>query len=79
MTVLPKLTVQNKYKRIAFAEWVQNNEAWFNNIWCSDEVRFHLDGVANKQIVLFWASENPRVMDETRELQCGSPSQVMDC
>jgi hypothetical protein len=42
MTVLPKLTVQNKQKRMAFAEWAQNNEVSFNN------VRFHLDDVVNK-------------------------------
>jgi hypothetical protein len=32
MTVLPKLTVQNKQKRIAFAEWAQNNEVSFNSV-----------------------------------------------
>jgi hypothetical protein len=25
MAVLPKLTVQNKHQRTAFAEWAQNN------------------------------------------------------
>jgi hypothetical protein len=48
MIVLPKLTVQNKHQRIAFAAWAQNNEVLFNNVWLSDEAYFHLDGVANK-------------------------------
>jgi hypothetical protein len=30
---------------MAFAEWAQNNEASFNNVWFSDEAHFHLDGV----------------------------------
>jgi hypothetical protein len=51
MTVLPKLTVQNKHQRMAFAEWAQNNETSFNHVWFSDE--------AHKQNVRFWASENP--------------------
>jgi hypothetical protein len=53
MTMLPKLTAQNKDKKMAFAEWAQNNEVSFN-VWFSDEV--------NKQTVQFWASENPRVI-----------------
>jgi hypothetical protein len=51
MTVLPKLTVQNKQQRMAFAVWVQNNEVSFNNVWFSDEAHFHLDGVVNTQNV----------------------------
>jgi hypothetical protein len=46
--VLPKFTVQNKHQRIEFAEWAQNNEVSFNNIWFSDEAHFHLDGEVNK-------------------------------
>jgi hypothetical protein len=61
-TVLPKLTVQNKHQRMAFAEWAQNNEVSFFNVWFSDETHFHLDGVVNKQNVRFWTSENPRVI-----------------
>jgi hypothetical protein len=49
---------------MAFAEWAQDNEASFNNVWFSDETHFHLDGAVNKQIVRFWASENPRVIHE---------------
>jgi hypothetical protein len=41
---------------MAFAEWVQNNEVFFNNVWFSDEGYFHLDGVVNKQNVRFLAS-----------------------
>jgi hypothetical protein len=48
MKVLPKLTVQNKHQIIACAEWAQNNEASFNNVWFSDEAHFRLDGVVNK-------------------------------
>jgi hypothetical protein len=48
MTVLPKLNVQNKRQRMPFAEWVQNNEVLFNNVWFSDEAHFQLDGVVNK-------------------------------
>jgi hypothetical protein len=48
---------------MAFAEWAQNEES-FNNVCFSDEAYFHLDGVVNKQIVRFWASENPRVIHE---------------
>jgi hypothetical protein len=59
MTVLLELSVQNKYQRMTFAEWAQNNEVLFNNIWFSDEAHFNLDGVVNKQNVLFWASGNP--------------------
>jgi hypothetical protein len=61
MAVLPKLTVQNKHQRMTFA---QNNEVSLNNVWFSDEAHFHLNGVANKQNVWFWASENPRVIHE---------------
>jgi hypothetical protein len=83
MTVLPKLKVQNKHQRMAFAEWAQNNEVSFDNVWFSDETHFHLDGLVNKQNVLLLTSENPRMIREKvhqdRELHCGSPSQVMDC
>jgi hypothetical protein len=64
MILLPKLTVQNKNQRMAFAEWAENNEVWFNNVWFSDEAHFHLDGVINKQSVQFWASENLHVIHE---------------
>jgi hypothetical protein len=53
MTVLPKLTVQNKHQRMTFAEWAQNNEVSFNDVWFSDEAHFHLDGVVNKQNMQF--------------------------
>jgi hypothetical protein len=62
MTVLPKRTVQNKHQTMAFAEWAQNNEISFNNVWFSDEAHFHLDGVVNKQNARFWASENLNVI-----------------
>jgi hypothetical protein len=39
MTVLPKLTVQNKH--MAFAGWAQNNEVSFNNVWFSDDAHLH--------------------------------------
>jgi hypothetical protein len=58
MTVLPKLTVQNKHQGMTFAEWAQNNEASFNKVWFSDEAHFHIDGEINKQYVCFWVSEN---------------------
>jgi hypothetical protein len=47
MRVLPKLTIRNKHQRMAFAEWAQNNEVSFNNVWFS-EANFHLDGIVNK-------------------------------
>jgi hypothetical protein len=50
MAVLPKLTVQNKHQRMAFAEWAQNTEVSFNNVWFSNEAHFHFDdGVVDKQ------------------------------
>jgi hypothetical protein len=54
MTVLPKLTVQNKHQRMAFAEWAQNNEVSFCNVWFPDEAHFHLFGVVNKKTCNFW-------------------------
>jgi hypothetical protein len=62
MTMLPKLTAENKDQKMAFAEWAQNNEVSFNNVLFSDEANFHLDGEVKKQTVQFWASENPRVI-----------------
>jgi hypothetical protein len=58
MTVVSKLTVQNKHQTMAFAEWAQNNKVSFNYVWFSDKAHFHLDGVR------FWASEIPRVICE---------------
>jgi hypothetical protein len=49
---------------MAFAEWAQNNEVSFNNVWFSDKAHFHEDDVVNKQSVRFWASENSRVIHE---------------
>jgi hypothetical protein len=60
--MLPKLTVQNKPQRMAFAEWVLNNEVLFNSVWFSDEAHFRLNGVVNKQNVRFLMSENPCVI-----------------
>jgi hypothetical protein len=34
------------------------------SVWFSGEAHFHLDGVANKKNVRFWASEIPRVLTE---------------
>jgi hypothetical protein len=51
ITVLPKLTVENKHQRMAFAEWAQKNEVSFNSVWFFDEAHFHLDGVVNTQHV----------------------------
>jgi hypothetical protein len=62
--VLPKLTAQNKHQRMAFAEWAQNKEVSVNNVWFSDEVHFHLNGVVNKRNLRFWESENPHVIHE---------------
>jgi hypothetical protein len=64
MTVLPKLTVQNKHRRMTFAEWAQNNEISFNNIWFSKGAHFHSVGVVNKQNMRLWLSEKPRVIHE---------------
>jgi hypothetical protein len=47
---------------MAFAEWAQNNEVSFNNVWFSDEAHFHLDGVVNKQNARFLVAENPCVI-----------------
>jgi hypothetical protein len=44
--VLHKLTAQNGHQRMTFAEWAQNKVV-FNNVWFSDEVHFHIDGVVN--------------------------------
>jgi hypothetical protein len=62
MTVLPKLTVQNKHQRLAFAERVENNEVLFNSVWFSDEAHFHFSGEVSKQNVRFRASGNPHVI-----------------
>jgi hypothetical protein len=51
--VLPKLAVQNKYQGMALAEWAQNSQVSFNNVWFSDEAHVHFDGVVNKQNVRF--------------------------
>jgi hypothetical protein len=64
MTVLPKHTVEIKHQRLEFADWAQNNEVSFNSVWFSDEAHFHLDGMVNKQNVLFWVSEHPCVIHE---------------
>jgi hypothetical protein len=49
---------------MAFAEWSQNNEDSFNNVWFSDQAHFHLDGVVHKQNVRIWESENACVIHE---------------
>jgi hypothetical protein len=49
---------------MAFAEWAQNNELSFSNVWFSDEAHFHMDGVVNKQNVRFWVTETPHVIHE---------------
>jgi hypothetical protein len=64
MAELPKFTVQNKQKRMAFPEWTQNNEASLNNVWFPDEAHLHLDDVVNKQNMRFGESQNPRVVHE---------------
>jgi hypothetical protein len=74
ITVLPKITVHNKHQRMAFAGWVQNNEVSFNSVWFSDEAHFRLDSVVDKVHAWFM-----RRCIRHRELQWGSPSQVMDC
>jgi hypothetical protein len=54
---------------MAFAEWAQNNEVSFNNVWFSDEAHFQLYSMVHKQNVQFWASENPRVIHEVMGCQ----------
>jgi hypothetical protein len=49
---------------MALAEWPQNNEISFNNVWFSDEAHFYTDGVVNKQNVQLWVSEKPCVIHE---------------
>jgi hypothetical protein len=65
LTLLPKLTVLCKHQRMAFSEWAQNNEVSFKNVWFSDEAQFHMWFM--RRFIIHW------------ELQCGLPSQVMDC
>jgi hypothetical protein len=82
MTVLPKLTVQNKYQRMAFAEWAQNNEVLFNNVWLS-EAQFHFGGKVNKQNVQILGIRES-TCDSSEGASCtenysGSQSHVIDC
>jgi hypothetical protein len=58
MTMLPKLTAQNKDKKMAFAARAQNNEVSFNNVLFSDEANFHLDGEVNKQTAILGVRES---------------------
>jgi hypothetical protein len=82
--VLPELTVENKRQRMTFAEWSQKNEVSFNNVWFSDEGHSHFDGEVNKQNVQAIFGCHRILVSFMRrcivhqELQCGSPSQVMD-
>jgi hypothetical protein len=62
--VLPELIVQNKHRRMSFAEGGQTNKGSFNNVWFSNEAHFHLEGVVNKHNVRFRVSGNPRVIRE---------------
>jgi hypothetical protein len=49
---------------MTFAEWAQNNEASFNDVWFSDEAHFHFHGEVNK--------ENVRAILGVRESTCAS-------
>ena len=64
MTVLHKLTVIDKERRLQFALWAMEEEAVLHNTWFTDEAYFHLSGVVNKQNVRFWARELPHTLHE---------------
>lgn len=59
------ITLQDKPKRINFAEWVLDNSHLLDNVLWSDEAYFSLDGVVNRHNCIIWAHENPhRIITE---------------
>lgn len=64
IAVLPKLSPDTHRGRLKFSEWAGNQGSLLNNVWFYNEVHFHLDRVANKQNLSFWATKNPYVLHE---------------
>jgi hypothetical protein len=63
---------QVSFNNVSYSDEAQVS---FNNVSYSDEAHFHLDGVANKMCDVGLQRIHVCIMH--RELQCGSPSQVM--
>jgi hypothetical protein len=71
---------------MAFVACAQNNKILFNSAWFSDEAHFRLDDVVNKQNVrailgirISTCFMRSCTMHRELRVQCGSPSQLMDC
>lgn len=47
-----------------FLAKLDKEDSMLDNIWCSDEACFKLNGTVNRHSCVYWAEENPRVRVE---------------